>query len=75
MSSIPNISNLPNIDNISTETADKLTQNILIELTPYLYGIIGIVSLICLLLIYISIMTTLTFKRTGNRPQHQHRHR
>lgn len=58
---------IPNINSISSEAADKLTQNILIELTPYLYGIIGIVSLICLLLIYISIMTTLTFKRTGNR--------
>lgn len=67
MSSIPNISNLPSIDSISSQTADKLTQNILVELTPYLYVIIGIVSVICLLLIYISIMTTLTFKRAGNR--------
>lgn len=67
MSSVPNIPNIPNINSISTETADKLSENILIAITPYLYVIIGVISVICLLLIYISIMTTLTFKRAGRR--------
>lgn len=62
MSSVPNF---PNIDSISNDTVNKLSQDILITLTPYLYIIIGIVGVICLLLIYISIITTLTFKRSG----------
>lgn len=70
MSSVPtfpNIQNVPSIDSISNETVNKLSEDILIALTPYLYVIIGVISVICLLLIYISIMTTLTFKRAGKR--------
>lgn len=64
MASFPNI---PNIDNFSNNTVDKLTEDILVALTPYLYVIVILIGLICLLLIYVSIMTTLTFNRARRR--------
>lgn len=63
MSSVPPVLN---IDNLSV---DNLTQNIIVTLTPFLYVIISLVAVICLLLIYICIMTTLTFKRAGRQPR------
>jgi hypothetical protein len=63
MSSIPNLENL---DNLSNLTVDKLSQDIIAQLLPYIYIIVGIVSVMCLLLIYISIMVTVIPKKINN---------
>jgi hypothetical protein len=63
MSSIPNINNLDNLGNL---TLDKLSQDIIEQLLPYIYVIIGVVSVMCILLIYISIMVTVIPKRINN---------
>lgn len=63
MSSIPNLDNL---DNLSNLTVDKLSQDIISQLLPYIYIIVGIVSVMCLLLIYISVMVTIIPKRINN---------
>lgn len=63
MASIPNIGNL---DTLSDTAFNKLSQDILTQLQPYIYAIIGIVAVMCLLLIYISIMVTVIPKRITN---------
>ena len=52
------MSSIPNLDNIANLSVNKLAQEILVELLPYIYAIIGVVAFICLLLIYICIMVT-----------------
>lgn len=61
MSSIPNLDNINNLSNLSS--FDKLSQDLLVNLLPYIYAIIGVVAFICLLLIYICIMVTRNHKR------------
>jgi hypothetical protein len=63
MSSIPNLDNLDNLSNI---TLNKISQDMIEQLLPYIYVIIGVVSVMCLLLIYISIMVTVIPKRINN---------
>ncbi|MEY3402735.1 MAG: hypothetical protein RLZZ86_2351 [Cyanobacteriota bacterium] len=60
MSSIPNLDNINNLSNLSI---DKLSQDLLVKLLPYIYAIIGVVAFICLLLIYICIMVTRNNRR------------
>lgn len=60
MSSIPNLDNINNLSNLSV---DKLSQDILVKLLPFIYTIIGVVAFICLLLIYICIMVTSNSKK------------
>ena len=55
MSSIPNI----NLDNAS----NVLSQELLVKLLPYVYVVISIVSIICLLLVYICVMVTLNNRK------------
>lgn len=62
MSSIPNLDNINNLSNLSV---DKLSQEILVKLLPFIYTIIGVVAFICLLLIYICIMVTSNSKKIG----------
>ena len=52
------MSSIPNLDNIANLSVNKLSLEILVELLPYIYAIIGIVAFMCLLLIYICIMVT-----------------
>lgn len=54
MSSIP----LDNIANLSNLSVGKVAQELLVQLLPYIYAIIGIVAFMCLLLIYMCIMVT-----------------
>jgi nucleoside recognition membrane protein YjiH len=62
------MSSIPNLDNIANLSVNKLAQEILVELLPYIYAIIGVVAFICLLLIYICIMVTSNNRKikTGN---------
>jgi DMSO/TMAO reductase YedYZ heme-binding membrane subunit len=57
------ISNLENLDNLSDVNVDKISQDIVTQVLPYVYIIIGIVAFMCLLLIYISVMVTIILKR------------
>lgn len=57
------MSSIPNLDNITNLSVDKLSQEILVKLLPFIYAIIGVVSFICLLLIYICIMVTSNSKK------------
>lgn len=60
------MSSVPNLDNLSNLMIDKLSQDIISELLPYIYIIISIISVICLLLIYISIMVTVISRKINN---------
>lgn len=59
------IASLANLDNLSDVTVNKLSQDIVTQILPYIYIIIGIVAFMCLLLIYISIMVTIIPKRVN----------
>lgn len=63
MSSIPNLDNFNNLSNLSL---DKLSEELLVKLLPYIYTIIGVVAFICLLLIYICIMVTSNHRKLRN---------
>ena len=60
------IANLANLDNLSDVAVDKLSQDIVTQILPYVYIIIGIVAFMCLLLLYISIMVTVMPKRINS---------
>lgn len=60
------IANLANLDNLSDVAVDKLSQDIVTQILPYVYIIIGIVAFMCLLLFYISIMVTVMPKRINS---------
>lgn len=66
MASIPNIGN---IDTLSDLTLSKLSQDIIVQLQPYIYAIIGIIATMCILLIYISIMVTVVSRRVNRNLQ------
>ncbi len=58
---------IPNIDTISNNAADKMVQDILTTLWPYLYIFIAVTAIICIMTVYNTIMISIIFKRINNK--------